>query len=70
MAIIRKSLKQLEMRPPVINRKLMKATSEAAIRQQMVEDDTPELTTAPAVTAPSPGSRKGRKPPSPSRGEG
>ena len=38
MAIIRKSLKQLEARPPVINRKLMKATSEAAIRRQAIAD--------------------------------
>ena len=38
MAIIRKSLKQLELRSPVINRNLMKATSEAIIPQHALED--------------------------------
>jgi putative transcriptional regulator len=38
MALIRKSLKQLEAKPPVINAKLMKATSAAKIRRQMIED--------------------------------
>lgn len=38
MAIIRKSLKQLASRPPVSNRKLMKATSETATRRHAMED--------------------------------
>lgn len=44
MAIIRKTLKQLETQKPLINTKLMKATSEAAIRRQTIEDgDDPAL---------------------------
>ena len=38
MAIIRKTLKRLETQKPVINSKLMKATSQAAIRQHALED--------------------------------
>ena len=38
MALIRKTLKQLEMKKPLINAKLMKATSEATIRRHAVED--------------------------------
>ena len=38
MALIRKTLKQLETHKPVINAKLMKATSEATIRRHAVED--------------------------------
>ena len=38
MALIRKSLKQLETKRPVINTKLMKATSAATIRRHAVED--------------------------------
>ena len=37
MALIRKSLRQLEATPPVINTKLMKASA-AKIRRQMIED--------------------------------
>jgi putative transcriptional regulator len=38
MAIVRKSLKQIAAKAPRIKRKLMKATSEAAIRRQAIED--------------------------------
>ena len=38
MAIIRKTLKQLEAQKPVINTTLIKATSEAAIRRHAIED--------------------------------
>jgi putative transcriptional regulator len=38
MAIVRKSLKQIAAKPPRIKRKLMKATGEAAIRRQAMED--------------------------------
>ena len=38
MALIRKTLKQLEMKKSLINTKLMKATSEATIRRHAVED--------------------------------
>ena len=38
MALIRKTLKQLEMKKPLINTKLMKAKSEATIRRHAVED--------------------------------
>ena len=38
MALIRKTLKQLEAHKPVINAKLMKATSEATIRRHALED--------------------------------
>ena len=38
MALIRKTLKQLEVRKPVINRKLIEATSQSAIRRHALED--------------------------------
>ena len=38
MALIRKTLKQLEMKKPLINAKLMKVISEATIRRHAVED--------------------------------
>jgi putative transcriptional regulator len=38
MAFIKRSLKQIEASPPRINRKLMKATGEAAIRRHATED--------------------------------
>ena len=38
MALIRKTLKQLETQKPMINAKLMKATSQAAIRRHALED--------------------------------
>ena len=38
MALIRKTLKQLEANKPVINAKLMRATSEAAIGRHAIED--------------------------------
>ena len=44
MAIIRKTLKKLEAQKQVINAKLMKATSESAIRRHAIEDgDNPAL---------------------------
>lgn len=38
MAIVKKSLKVIAAKRPRIKRKLMKATSEAAIRRQAIED--------------------------------
>ncbi len=38
MALIRKTLKQLEMQKPVVNFKLMMATSQGAIRRHALED--------------------------------
>ena len=38
MALIRKTLKQLEMQKTVISAKLIRATSEAAIRRHALED--------------------------------
>ena len=43
MALIRKTLKQLEVRKPVINRKLMEATSQAAISRHTLEDGASSL---------------------------
>ena len=43
MALIRKTLKQLELRKPVIHRKLMEATSQAAIRRHTLEDGASSL---------------------------
>ncbi len=43
MALILKTLKQLEVRKPVINRKLMEATSQAAIRRHTLEDGASPL---------------------------
>ena len=44
MAIIRKTLKQLEAQKPAVNAKLMKATSESTIRRHAIEDgDSPAL---------------------------
>lgn len=38
MALVRKNLRQLGAKPPVINTELMKTTSAAKIRRQMIED--------------------------------
>ena len=38
MAIVKRNIKQIEANPPRINRKLMMATGEAAIRRQALED--------------------------------
>ena len=47
MAIIRKTLKHLEAQKLLINAKLMKATSEAAIRRHAVEDGDDPLNPLP-----------------------